>query len=290
MTRRNFLHTTMTAAFAGTTGLSSLNAYTTTPATPRMPVLFAGHGSPMNGIENNDITRGWQQMVQGMPQQPAAVVFVSAHWETRGTWVTAMDSPKTIHDFGGFPPELFAVQYPAPGSPQLAEQIAQAVPPPAIGTTQEWGLDHGSWTVARHMYPAATVPMLQLSLDVRKTPEQNYQLAQQLRPLRERGILFIGSGNVVHNLRMLNWQSPGRGFDWAVATDTRMRDLMNAGNHQALVQWQKLGAEAEMAINSAEHYLPLLYILGLMHEHEQPVYYNEVMDMGSISMRSLRAG
>lgn len=254
--------------------------------TPRVPALFVGHGSPMNAIEDNEFSRAWAEVGQALPR-PRGIVCVSAHWETAGTRVTAMARPRTIHDFGGFPRALFEMEYPAPGSPELARLVAEALPVP-VAADERWGLDHGAWSVLRRMYPHADVPIVQLSLDQTRPPAEHYRIGRALRPLRERGVLIVGSGNVVHNLGLIDWS--GGVYDWAVEFDATVRDLIALGDHESLVRYERLGRSAALAIPTNEHYLPLLYALGLQEEGEPIGFFAERVLMGSLSMRSLRIG
>lgn len=254
-----------------------------------MPVLFLGHGSPMNAIELNEFSRGWQQVGKSLPV-PSAILCISAHWETRGTFVTAVEKPRTIHDFGGFPKELFEVQYPAPGSPALAEETIKLLSSAGAEADHNWGLDHGAWSVIRHLYPGANIPVVQLSLDYRQHPLYHYQLAAQLAPLRSKGVLIVGSGNIVHNLRTIDWRKPDAGFDWAIETDAKMRQWIADGNHQALIDYKKGGVAFEQSIPTPEHYLPLLYTLGLQGKKEEISFFNTKTIMGSISMTSVKVG
>ncbi|WP_432710095.1 4,5-DOPA dioxygenase extradiol [Pedobacter sp.] len=255
-----------------------------------MPVLFIGHGSPMNGVENNVFSREWAAVASHIPQ-PKAVIVVSAHWFTRGTFVTAMDFPQTIHDFGGFPQDLYDVQYPAPGDPKLAAETAAMVKGTSIGLDHDWGLDHGAWTVVRHMYPLANIPVLQLSMDYTKSPAAHYELARELLALRRRGVLIMGSGNMVHNLRMMDWgMINGGGFDWALDINDRFKTSILAGQHDDLIHFERLGHAARLAIPTPEHYLPLLYTLGLKKDDEQVTLFNDKAVGGSLTMTSVRIG
>jgi 4,5-DOPA dioxygenase extradiol len=251
-----------------------------------LPLLFLGHGSPMNAITDNEYTRGWQDIGKKLPR-PNAVLCISAHWETNGTYVTAMEKPKTIHDFGGFPKELYEVQYPAPGSPELAEETRRAVTRTPVGLDHQWGLDHGCWSVVKHLFPKADVPVIQLSLDNSKPARWHYELAKELASLRQRGVLIVGSGNVVHNLRMADWDEPG-GFDWAVEANQRIKRLVDGNDHQPLINYAVMGREMQLAVPTPEHYLPLLYILGLKEEKERVSFFNDKTELGSISMTSLK--
>lgn len=254
-----------------------------------MPLLFVGHGSPMNGIEENEFSGGWKRLGKDIPV-PTAVLVVSAHWYTRGTKITAMNTPRTIHDFGGFPRALFEVQYPAPGSPALANETASLVKKAQVGLDHEWGLDHGTWTVVRHMYPKANIPVLQLSIDYTQPPRYHYELAKELAALRKKGVLIIGSGNMVHNLGILNWQYTERGYDWAIEMNTKFKKLIVENDHAPLINYEKLGQAALLSIPSPDHYLPLLYILGLKEEKEPVSFFNDKTVLGSISMTSVKVG
>jgi 4,5-DOPA dioxygenase extradiol len=256
------------------------------------PVLFIGHGSPMNGIEDNNFSKQWKKQVEALPA-PEMVLVISAHWLTRGTYVTAMDHPQTIHDFGGFPDELFQVQYPAPGSPTWAQEIAATPANHTIGLDHEWGLDHGTWTVVRHMYPEANIPVLQLSIDYNQPAAYHYQLASELKALRKKGVLIIGSGNMVHNLRMVAWDKmhvPNYGYDWAIEAQTAFNQLINDRNHQALINYEKLGSFAKLAIPTPDHYYPLIYTLGLSEEKDNIQLFNNELVAGSLNMTSVQFG
>ena len=261
----------------------------TTEHNPRMPVLFVGHGSPMNAIEETPFVAAWREEGARLPR-PRAILCVSAHWETEGTRVTSMPHPRTIHDFYGFPGELYRVSYPAPGSPELAETVLGLVRSTAVrpDDTFSWGLDHGAWSVLRRMYPAADIPVVQLSLDRTLPPRGHYGLARELL-LREQGVLIVGSGNLVHNLRMLEWDA-GRPYPWAAEFDRLATELILAGEHDRLVAYPGLGEAARLAISTNEHYLPLLYALALQDAGEEARFFAEGIVYGSISMRSLRIG
>lgn len=253
----------------------------------KMPVLFIGHGNPMNAIEKNDYHAAWQELGKKLPR-PKAILCISAHWETTGTMVTAMEKPKTIHDFGGFPDELFAQQYPAPGSPAFAKETQTAVQKTQVELDYKWGLDHGCWSVLLPMFPKADIPVLQLSLDFRKPPQWHYDLAKELKSLRQKGVLIVGSGNIVHNLGVMRWG--GKAYDWATEFDQIAKQKILNGDHQPLVNYEKLGNAAKMAIPTNEHYLPLLYTLALQDKNEKLSFFNEKIDLGSVSMRSLKIG
>lgn len=258
----------------------------------KMPVLFIGHGSPMNAIEDNIFSKRWQQIGKEIPI-PKAVVVVSAHWLTKGTMVTAMPNPKTIHDFGGFPQALFDVQYPAPGSPELATEIQKLITNPAVELDHDWGLDHGTWSVVKHMYPDADIPVLQLSIDYYKPAAYHYELAKQLLALRKKGVLIIGSGNMVHNLRMVAWDKlnePEYGFDWALEMNDIFKNKISNGFHKELIQYEKLHKAATLAIPTPDHYYPLLYILALQTDNDKVEFFNDKAVGGSLTMTSVKIG
>lgn len=258
----------------------------------KMPVLFIGHGSPMNAIEDNEFSKRWQQMGKEIPV-PKAVIVISAHWLTKGTMVTAMPNPKTIHDFGGFPQALFDVQYPAPGSPELATEIQKLITNPSVELDHDWGLDHGTWSVVKHMYPNADIPVLQLSIDYNKPAAYHYELASQLLILRKKGVLIIGSGNMVHNLRMVAWDKlnePEYGFDWALEMNDIFKNKISNGFHKELIQYEKLHKAATLAIPSPDHYYPLLYILALQTDHDKVAFFNDKAVGGSLTMTSVKIG
>ena len=258
----------------------------------KMPVLFIGHGSPMNAIEDNEFSQRWQQMGKEIPT-PKAVVVISAHWLTKGTLVTAMPNPKTIHDFGGFPQALFDVQYPAPGSPELATEIQKLITNPAVELDHDWGLDHGTWSVVKHMYPDADIPVLQLSIDYYKPAAYHYELAKQLLSLRKKGVLIIGSGNMVHNLRMVAWDKlnePEYGYDWALEMNDIFKNKISNGFHKELIQYEKLNKAATLAIPHPDHYYPLLYILALQTDSDKVEFFNDKAVGGSLTMTSVKIG
>jgi 4,5-DOPA dioxygenase extradiol len=260
-------------------------------STGKMPVLFLGHGSPMNAIEENEFVAGFRTIAATIPK-PNAILCISAHWETRGTFVTAMQQPRTIHDFGGFPRELFAVQYPAPGNPELARQTQSLVQKTEVGLDEHWGLDHGAWSVIKHLYPDADVPVIQMSLDQHQAPRYHYELAAALRSLREKGVLIIGSGNMVHNLGMVAWQRLNEqfAFDWALEAGDKMKRFILEGDHPSLINYSQQGTPFRLAIPSPEHYLPLLYTLALKEEREEVRLFNDKPLAGSLTMTSLRIG
>lgn len=253
----------------------------------RMPLYFIGHGSPMNGIEDNEFSATWTTIGRGL-EPPAAVLCISAHWFTHGTFVTAMEYPRTIHDFYGFPQPLFDVNYPAPGSPAFAKEAVSLVKKTSVGLDHEWGLDHGTWSVVRKMFPDATIPVFQLSIDYTKDATFHYELANELSALRKKGVLIIGSGNMVHNLGVMNWKLPESGFDWAVETNDLFKALIVQEDHKPLLHYEKLGEGARLAIPTPEHYLPLVYTLGLKQRNESVEFFNDKTVMGSVSMTSLK--
>ena len=261
-------------------------------ATEKMPVLFLGHGSPMNAIEENDFVRGFRDVGKTI-QKPAAVLCISAHWETRGTMVTAMKSPKTIHDFGGFPRALFEVQYPAPGNPGLARQIKEKTKNTSVGLDESWGLDHGAWSVIKHLYPEADVPVIQLSIDFTKSARWHYELAHELSWLREKGVLIVGSGNMVHNLGMIAWDKmavENYAYDWTTEASLKMKQFIEQGDHSKLIDFSKQGKAFELAIPTPEHFLPLLYALALQEKNEPVILFNDKAVAGSLTMTSVKTG
>ncbi|WP_224961511.1 4,5-DOPA-extradiol-dioxygenase [Geomonas subterranea] len=256
----------------------------------RMPALFLGHGNPMNALASNDYTEGWRSLGRSIPR-PKAVLCVSAHWYLPGTAVTVNESPRTIHDFGGFPPELYRVHYPAPGAPELARRLQRLLSPLDVRGDDAWGLDHGTWAVLCHLYPDADVPVLQLRIDETQPAQFHYDLGKRLAPLREEGILIVGSGNLVHNLHTYAWGAHlPQPYDWAVRFERRARELMLAGDHAPLVAYESLGEDARLSIPTPDHYLPLLYVLGTRQEGEQVIFPVEGVDGGSISMLAVQVG
>ena len=254
-----------------------------------MPAVFIGHGSPMNALEENTYTRAWRQFGESIAK-PSAVLAVSAHWVTRGVGVTAMDHPRTIHDFGGFPSELFALEYPAPGSPQLAGRVRDLLAPMDAEMDGSWGLDHGTWSVLVHVLPEHDVPVVQLSLDITQPAAFHYALAKRLAPLRDEGVLILGSGNVVHNLRTARWGPAAAPHDWAVQFNAAVRDALQRKDHAALIDYDRMGEAARLSVPTAEHYLPLLYIAGLQGEDEGLSFLSDGIGLGSISMLSFAVG
>ncbi|MBS1682181.1 MAG: 4,5-DOPA dioxygenase extradiol [Bacteroidetes bacterium] len=271
--------------------LKELNKISDTlSSSPTMPVLFLGHGSPMNAIEENEFVVGFRNMAKEIPR-PHAILCVSAHWETRGTFVTAMEKPITIHDFGGFPKALFDVHYPAPGSPELAHETKNIVKKTDVGLDEKWGLDHGAWSVIKHLYPQADVPVIQMSLDYYQAPQYHYELAQELSSLRKKGVLIIGSGNMVHNLRLVDWNKLNEdsyGYEWALEASDKMKKYILNDAHQLLIDFQAQGKAFELAIPTPEHYLPMLYALALKEENEVVNLFNDKPVGGSLTMTSFK--
>jgi 4,5-DOPA dioxygenase extradiol len=253
----------------------------------RMPAWFVGHGSPMNAIEDSEFSRVWAEVGQSIPT-PKAILCISAHWETGGTRVTAMERPRTIHDFHGFPKPLFDMDYPAPGEPALARLIRETVADAPIILDYEWGLDHGAWSVLCRMFPQADIPVVQLSLDRTKEPAFHYGLGKSLRELRNRRILVIASGNIVHNLGAVVWQDTAHA--WALAFDGQIKRLIVSGDHDAIIHYERLGDTARASVPTAEHFLPLLYLLGLQEAGEETRFFNEKVTLGAISMTSVQVG
>jgi 4,5-DOPA dioxygenase extradiol len=258
------------------------------PAT--MPALFIGHGSPMNAINHNLFTKTLNQWGEKLPV-PKVVLCVSAHWMTKGTWVTAMKKPKTIHDFYGFPQELFDVQYPAAGDPLLAQDLIENLSEPKIqADLEQWGLDHGTWSVLIHLFPKANIPVVQLSLDMSKPPEFHFELGQKLARLREHGVLLVGSGNIVHNLRKIQWEENAQPYDWAVQFDEWTKSKISLRDFQPLVDTARLSPEGKLSVPTLDHYLPLLYILGASKAEDKLEFVFEGLQNASISMRSVQFG
>ena len=253
----------------------------------KMPVLFVGHGSPMNALEENEFSRAWQQIGQSLPQAKA-VLCISAHWETRGSRVTAMEWPRTIYDFYGFPAALHQMTYPASGAPALAQLVQQTVNRGEIEPDETWGLDHGAWSVLCRLLPQANLPVIQLSLDRTQGPAYHYQLGQELRGLRRKGVLIIGSGNIVHNLGAMTWQD--QAYDWAIEFDEYIKNLLETGQHQGIIEYRQAGRSAQLAVPTNEHYLPLLYILAGQEEDDNLTFFADRVTFGSISMRSVKIG
>lgn len=256
----------------------------------RMPVLFMGHGNPMNAVQENIWTRGWKDLGGRLPR-PSAVLAVSAHWYVGGTAVTTDRAPRTIHDFGGFPRELYRISYPAPGDPALCRRVSELLSPVPVRPDGSWGLDHGTWSLLVHLLPAADVPVVQLSIDEGQPPEFHLEAGRRLAPLRDEGVLILGSGNLVHNLHTYAWGRPGaEPFDWALTFESRVRERMLAGDHAALAAYSRLGPEARLSVPTPEHYLPLLYAAGARGEGEPVSFPVEGIDGGSVSMLTILIG
>jgi len=259
-------------------------AFDTLRSTPRMPALFVGHGSPMNAIEDNAWSRQWRAVGEQLPM-PNAILCVSAHWMTRGATLADVSAqPRTIHDFGGFPAALYAQQYPAPGAPQVAAAAIELVRATHVEADTQWGLDHGAWSVLMHLFPRADVPVFQLSLDLARSTQAHFDLARELKALREKGVLVVASGNLVHNLRAL---APGAApYDWALEFDARMSDAIERRDVPSVIDADRLGAITHLAHPTPEHFLPLLYTLGVADAADELRWFNEGFDLASISMRS----
>lgn len=292
MQRKSFLKTLALLPFTGVAMKMNELSKITAPFgnTEKMPVLFLGHGSPMNAIEENEFVQGFRKVGKEIPK-PNAIMVVSAHWETNGTFVTAMEKPKTIHDFGGFPKELYEVQYPAPGNPELAGEVKSIVKNTEVGLDINWGLDHGAWSVVKHLYPNADIPVIQMSLDYRQSPQYHFELARELSLLRKKGVLIIGSGNMVHNLRMVDWRrldEVNYGYDWALEASENMKKFILSGDYIQLINYQSQGREFNLAVPTPEHYLPLLYTLALREESEDVTLFNDKAVGGSLTMTSVK--
>ncbi len=259
------------------------------PSTTRLPAVFIGHGSPMNTLDRNDYTEAWRAFGASFAK-PRSLLMISAHWFTRGAHVTAMETPETIHDFGGFPQALFDFQYPAPGAPELAQRVADLLAPMAVGLDREWGLDHGAWSVLAHLFPDADVPVVQISIDRTQPAQFHYDLGKRLAPLRDEGVLIVGSGNVVHNLGVMNWREQTAAYDWAVRFNDRVKRCLESGDHAPLIGYDQLGTDAELSVPTPEHYLPLLYIIGQQTAGEKLTQLTDGIFGGSISMLSLSIG
>lgn len=258
--------------------------------THKMPVLFLGHGSPMNAIEENEFVAGFRKVGKEI-EKPNAILCISAHWETKGTYVTAMEKPRTIHDFGGFPKELFDVQYPAPGSPVFAKETKNIIKKTEVKLDDKWGLDHGAWSVIKHMYPLADIPVFQMSLDYSKPPQYHYELAKELCLLRSKGVLIVGSGNMVHNLRKVAWNKlneVGFAHEWAVEASEKMKEYVTKDDHQSLIKYESQGTAFNLAIPTPEHFLPLLYTLALKEDSDEVQIFNDKAVAGSLTMTSLK--
>lgn len=292
MDRKKFIKLLSGASALMTLGSLKTLADSLEKTDKRMPALFVGHGSPMNGIETNKYSQTWLRLAKEIPV-PKAVLCISAHWLTNGTHVTAMEKPKTIHDFGGFPQALFDVQYPAPGDPALAAETKKIISSTNVGLDHDWGLDHGTWSVVRQMYPDAKIPVLQLSIDYHQPAQYHYDLAKQLSSLRRKGVLIIGSGNMVHNLGMVDFKrlnDTDYGFDWALEMNAYFKKKILERDHAALINWQNIGKAALLAIPTPDHYYPLIYTLALHEKDEEVSFFNDNAVGGSLTMTSVKLG
>ncbi|WP_034262381.1 4,5-DOPA-extradiol-dioxygenase [Altibacter lentus] len=272
--------------------LKDLNKMTSSMnSTGKMPVLFLGHGSPMNAIEENEFVASFRQLGKELIR-PNAILCISAHWETNGTYVTAMQNPRTIHDFGGFPQALFDVQYPAPGSPELAKETKHIINSTHVGFDDKWGLDHGAWSVIKHLYPNADIPVIQMSIDYTKPSKYHYELAKEINSLRHKGVLIIGSGNMVHNLRKVEWNRLNEefGYSWTIEANEKMKRFILNGDHQSLIDYKSQGKAFDLAIPTPEHYMPLLYTLALKEENETIELFNDKPVGGALTMTSVKIG
>lgn len=291
MNRKNFIKSiALLPILTSSMNLKDLNKITSKFGnSDKMPLLFLGHGNPMNAIEENEFVTGFRKLGTELPK-PNAILCISAHWETKGTYVTAMQNPRTIHDFGGFPQALFDVQYPAPGSPELAKETQKLITKTNVELDDNWGLDHGAWSVIKHLYPNADIPVIEMSIDYTKPARYHYELAKEISSLRNKGVLIIGSGNIVHNLRMVAWKKLNEefAFDWATEANEKMKSHILNGDHQPLIDFKSQGTAFDLAIPTQEHYLPLLYTLSLKNENEQITLFNDKAIGGSISMTSLK--
>lgn len=259
-------------------------------STALMPAMFVGHGSPMNALADNAFTRRLREMGESLKEQPRAILVISAHWLTRGTHVLVTEKPATIHDFGGFPQALHEVQYPAPGAPELARETAGLISSTKVVEDDQWGLDHGTWSVLKHMYPAANIPVFQLSIDYYKPPAYHFQLAQELKALRKKGVLILGSGNIVHNLRQISFSDTAKPFDWAVEFDQIVKQKIMHRQFDDLLNYQHLGQAAMLSVPTPDHYFPFCYGLGLAEKDEEIRFTYEEIQNGSISMRCFQTG
>ncbi len=291
MTRNTFLQSlAYTTLLMSTTKLSALESLTgdLTP-TNRMPVLFTGHGNPMNAIEENNFVNEWRKIALSF-EKPSAIICLSAHWETKGSFVTAMETPKTIHDFGGFPKALFDVNYPAPGNPELAAETIQLAQASMVLPDYSWGLDHGCWSVISRMYPKADVPVIQLSIDYSKPMSYHFDLAKSLSTLRSKGVLILGSGNMVHNLRRVDWQNVRLGYDWAIEANEGFKNMIVKEEYSKLFDVQNVSEAYKLSVPTPEHYIPLLFALGFKGKNESIEFFNDTLLMGSLSMTSVKIG
>lgn len=294
MNRKEFLKMISATPFLfPSSDLTSFNAIAENfSSSPKMPVLFLGHGSPMNAIEENSFVNGFRNIAKEIPT-PSAILCISAHWYTNGTYISTSASPRTIHDFGGFPKALYDIQYPAKGQPTLAEETRQLLTPFPVESDPIRGLDHGAWTVLMHLYPLANIPVIQLSIDYTKAPEYHFQLAQQLQSLREKGVLIVGSGNIIHHLGLVDFQNLHKenyGYEWAQEANEIFHQKIDSRDFKALIQYKNLGSASQLAIPTPDHYLPMIYSLALMQANEPLQYFNDQLLGGSLSMTSFKIG
>lgn len=293
MNRKKFLKSTLTLGSLGSLSFHQFHKLIESfdEKADLMPTFFVGHGSPMNAIEDNEFSRGWKEVAKNIPT-PKSILCISAHWETKGTFITAMEQPRTIHDFGGFPKELFEAQYPAKGNPELANNIKNGVKNTVIGLDHEWGLDHGTWSILKQMYPQANIPVLQLSLDYTKPASYHYNLAKELKQLRKKGVLIIGSGNMVHNFQYARFDQLGAhfGIDWALEANELQKKYLLNGDSNKLIDYHTQNKSLQLAAPTPEHYLPMLYALALQEKNETISLFNDVVTGGSFSMTSFRIG
>ena len=290
MQRKQFIQSLL--SLTAVTTLGSFKNFTDTlkEQDKLMPVLFIGHGSPMNALEENEFTIGWKAVAKTLPK-PTAILCISAHWETNGTFVTAIEKPKTIHDFGGFPQTLFNVQYPAPGSKWLADAVKTTLSKTTVGLDDAWGFDHGSWSLLKHLYPDADVPVVQLSLDYNKDAKYHYELAQELQALRKKGVLIIGSGNMVHNFGYAQLKGDFNahfGHDWAIEANESFKKLITENDFKSLINYKTYSKALQLSAPTPEHYLPMLYAIALRNKNENVYYFNDALVGGSFSMTSLK--
>lgn len=290
MQRKEFIKSLL--SLTAMTTLGSFKNFTNTLKTQNetMPVLFIGHGSPMNAIEDNEFSTGWKAVAKTLPT-PTAILCISAHWETNGTFVTAMEKPKTIHDFGGFPQALFDVQYPAQGSKWLANETKNTITKTVVGLDEAWGFDHGNWSILKHLYPEANIPVVQLSLDYNKDAQYHYDLAKELMALRNKGVLIIGSGNMVHNFSYAQLKGNFNahfGLDWAIEANESFKKLITQNDFKSLINFKSYSKALQLSAPTPEHYLPLLYVIALRSKNETISYFNDALVGGSFSMTSIK--
>jgi len=289
MERKEFIKSVLGLAAMTTLGDLKVFGNNLPEQDEQMPVLFIGHGSPMNAIEDNVFTKGWKTVASKIPK-PKAILCVSAHWETKGTFVTNVEKPKTIHDFGGFPQALFDVQYPAPGSKWLADETKKIITSTTVGLDETWGYDHGTWSVVKQMYPAAHVPIIQLSLDYTKDTQYHYDLAKQLAGLRKKGVLIIGSGNMVHNFQYAQFAGDFNkpfAHDWAIEANESFKKLISENDFKSLINFKAYSKAFQLSAPTPDHYLPMIYSIALRGKNEKVSYFNDIIVGGSFSMTSV---